>query len=119
MNRTLKFRIFHGDENSRELVFLDIEKDIINLNAYKNPIINQFTGFTDDYGSEIYEGDVLSIVGNSLSKFTVTYDMDTFIVESDKSTLCFIDKAPISKFLSIEKNSMKKKVIGNIIENEK
>jgi len=119
MNRTLKFRIVYGVENKKQIIFLDLEKDLIDLKKYEKPIINQFAGQTDDYGNEIYEGDILAIVGNNLSKFKVLYQEDAFMVESDKSAYSFIDKTSLKQFLSIEKETMKKKVIGNIFENEK
>ena len=112
MNRTIKFKITHGPEKNRQVTILNLEKDIIDIKKYINPVINQFSGFTDDYGNEIYEGSTIKIEGHPLSDFKVLNENGNFIVKSNDASF-FLKELNLNKFLLWEKELMKKMVIDD------
>jgi hypothetical protein len=97
MNRQFKFRICYTDQNGKKsLIYSDNERFLIGLNGkvYENygkdwknpmweeafdadelPIVQQYTGYTDSKGTQIYEGDILK----NLTPHK--YSSDIFIVE--------------------------------------
>jgi len=68
---TIKFRIWDGFEMNYEGMMLPIS-------GIRNPklILQQFTGFNDRYGHEIFEGDVLKILKEGGDELLVTVARD-------------------------------------------
>lgn len=115
MSRELKFRAWN--DNSKKWVQEDILLDsAFNPLSLKGLFVNQrdemlitvqlFTGRFDDYGREIYEGDILRLGSNNL-KAEVFYSLEEF---------CFICKYPWGNFAYLP-DFKNVEVIGNIFEN--
>lgn len=114
MNRTLKFRIWDSDKKVFD--YINLYTDNFNAGKYTNPIINQYTGLTDSFGNDIYEGDFVKYSSNTLFGIVV-YQVDKFIVKSIGNGFNIMNTADLSKFLDLEPQNIQKTVIGNIIEN--
>jgi len=110
--RIYKFRAWHEEDqvmiydlNSPRLFHGVLQKD--------DYILMQFTGLLDQYGHEIYEGDILTYVfmyGISVSScdITVIFQKGSFGYE-------LFDQFGESEFIAL--NTEKYKIIGNIYQN--
>lgn len=111
-NRVIKFRVWdihtgNWAENEALQEIDGINLSTINLGWFRadNFIIQQFTGLLDKNGREIYEGDIIEIVGsaiihNNQKIFEVTFNNGRF------EPYCYL-----------QKSCAETKVIGNIFEN--
>jgi hypothetical protein len=109
MNRQIKFRVWYYDQKK-----FDYNVGFEDFKKYSFPLywccVQQFTGLKDKKGNDIYEGDVLSALGNTKGEYTVEYDCfracfkagGFYINSSNVNSICTKDMT----------------VIGNIFEKE-
>ena len=116
--RELKFRAWHKPEkkmiyNIQNEFEERIELGMDSFSDYlKNDdfVVNQFTGRTDKEGKEIYEDDILLIIGQGY--FRVTWDRDNckfYLLPLED----YLDKMPLDRSWEIDYE-----VEGNIHENK-
>jgi yopX protein len=116
--RELKFRAWYKTEKKmiyniqnefeeRVELGMDCFSDYLNNDNF---IVNQFTGRTDKEGKEIYEDDILLIIGQGY--FRVTWDRDNckfYLLPLED----YLDKMPLDRSWEIDYE-----VEGNIHENK-
>lgn len=116
--RELKFRAWYKPEKKmiyniqnefeeRIELGMDCFSDYLNNDDF---IVNQFTGRTDKEGKEIYEDDILLIIGQGY--FRVTWDRDNckfYLLPLED----YLDKMPLDRSWEIDYE-----VEGNIHENK-
>lgn len=116
--RELKFRAWYKTEKKmiyniqnefeeRVELGMDCFSDYLNNDNF---IVNQFTGLTDKEGKEIYEDDILLIIGQGY--FRVTWDRDNckfYLLPLED----YLDKMPLDRSWEIDYE-----VEGNIHENK-
>lgn len=118
MNKEIKFRAWDKAQEIPKMVtwdeclrhFSDCYK--MNLDPFKDPYLTwmQFTGFYDKINKEIYEGDILTYLGEGL--FVVDMSESSFIKPlNDDSSNIEIDSDRLFE------RSFYFKIIGNIFEN--
>lgn len=116
--RELKFRAWYKTEKKmiyniqnefeeRVELGMDCFSDYLNNNNF---IVNQFTGRTDKEGKEIYEDDILLIIGQGY--FRVTWDRDNckfYLLPLED----YLDEMPLDRSWEIDYE-----VEGNIYEDK-
>ena len=116
--RELKFRAWHKPEKKmiyniqnefeeRIELGMDCFSDYLNNDDF---IVNQFTGRTDKEGKEIYEDDILLIIGQGY--FRVTWDRDNckfYLLPLED----YLDEMPLDRSWEVDYE-----VEGNIYENK-
>ena len=116
--RELKFRAWYKSEKKmiyniqnefeeRIELGMDCFSDYLNNDDF---IVNQFTGRTDKEGKEIYEDDILLIIGQGY--FRVTWDRDNckfYLLPLED----YLDEMPLDRSWEIDYE-----VEGNIYENK-
>ncbi len=122
--REIKFRAWHP--SNREMVVIDNIKGskdpnrsmqlcalMANIHDEGKDLLMQYTGLKDKNGKEIYEGDVLSLLGEDLMLPKPTFDngMITVVSFSDG---CFVAPGSMMTLMSVAHSRV---VIGNIHEN--
>lgn len=116
--RELKFRAWYKSEKKmiyniqnefeeRIELSMDCFSDYLNNDDF---IVNQFTGRTDKEGKEIYEDDILLIIGQGY--FRVTWDRDNckfYLLPLED----YLDEMPLDRSWEVDYE-----VEGNIYENK-
>ena len=117
--REIKFKAWVKELNEiREVEYINFLKKMISypnkfckeyyLNADFDEIeLMQYTGLKDEYGDEIYEGDIV-ILHNSRYKVIFNMEQARFVLRDDK----FEMEIPFTN-----NNNERMKIIGNIYEN--
>jgi len=118
MNRTLKFRVW--DLEKKKFDYFNLYSDIFNPKNYSNPTIQQYTGFSDSRGQDIYEGDYIELQ-NCFFGIVIFFGSEFIVkrVENAKMPFSFFEEIKLEKMLSsFDDVSMDKLVVGNIFETE-
>lgn len=101
-NRKIKFRIWSCERGK-----FDFDVGLKDFKQYPFPLgqncVQQFTGLKDDFGKEIYDGDL--ILGDSYGPYCVFWDDDF----GGWCSCCYSDAELISNYKSI-------KVVGHVFD---
>jgi hypothetical protein len=121
MGRELKFRAWdklnksfiYPDKGYQGHYVLTLDGKFQNLqngSGGDEYVVQQYSNTKDNFGKEIYEGDLIQVIIYNNEIFEV-------IVEDDGSFGLYSKKYPVTKSIGSFANSFK--VVGNIFENEK
>ena len=121
MSRELKFRAWdklnksfiYPDKGYQGHYVLTLDGKFQNLqngSGGDEYVVQQYSNTKDNFGKEIYEGDLIQVIIYNNEIFEV-------IVEDDGSFGLYSKKYPVTKSIGSFANSFK--VVGNIFENEK
>lgn len=109
MMRNVAALLFSKDTSIQGVKYWKNATELKNLNA-KNIILMQATGLQDQKGVDIYEGDIIRLVG-------AFEDFDTGIVEFWKGAFVVNYENVNADFSYFDDISLPIEVIGNIYEN--
>lgn len=111
--REIKFRAW--DKLNKEMFnveFIDFQKkqvyrDVVSYRKFNDVELMQYTGLKDEYGDEIYEGDIVTL-HNSRYKVIFNSEEARFVLRYDE----FEMEIPFTN-----NNNERMEIIGNIYEN--
>ncbi len=111
--REIKFRCW--DILNKEMFNVEIMdfqerkvyRDTVSYRKFKDIELMQYTGLKDEYGDEIYEGDIVTL-HNSRYKVIFNMEQARFVLRDDK----FEMEIPFTN-----NNNERMEIIGNIYEN--
>ena len=116
--REIKFRAWHKGKKiisevlgidilHKEIFFSNGDVDYCEISDFKYIELMQYTGLKDEYGDEIYEGDIVTL-HNSRYKVIFNMEQARFVLRDDK----FEMEIPFTN-----NNNERMEIIGNIYEN--
>ena len=116
--REIKFRAWHKGKKiisevlgidilHKEIFFSNGDVDYCEISDFKYIELMQYTGLKDEYGNEIYEGDIVTL-HNSRYKVIFNMEQARFVLRDDK----FEMEIPFTN-----NNNERMEIIGNIYEN--
>jgi uncharacterized phage protein (TIGR01671 family) len=109
--RDLKFRMYALDIQKM------FEMDSLNLPCTTNPnpasVYMQYTGLKDRNGKEIYEGDIIELLGETTEGF---YRKDRFEIYWDDVNAQFALKRMDTLYLDLNMDLHESEVIGNVFD---
>ena len=133
MNRELKFRVWdtkqnewmgESDPNTLKYYGFHLFGEVMAFQSvppeyYQHMIVEQFTGFQDKYGKDIYEGDILFIPGitpRPSNHYEVLWQDGAFKIETNKNPFMRTFNPLLSMYAGV--NDIDLIVIGNIHEDQ-
>lgn len=116
--REIKFRAWHKEEKimgevlgidilHKEIFFSNEDVDCYEHTDFKDVELMQYTELKDEYGDEIYEGDIVTL-HNSRYKVIFKTEGARFVLRNDEFEL---------EITFINNNNERMEIVGNIYEN--